>query len=83
MCSRTKRQGFMHLALLWAAYLISLACGPSGNFRNTEYENMAKTKAKTKCHLFLGKPVQTWFADDFDKVIRNCSKQHRVYRRPS
>ncbi|KAH9033805.1 hypothetical protein EDB85DRAFT_1950047 [Lactarius pseudohatsudake] len=43
------------------------ACGPSGNFRVSEYAKMEKAKYQ----LFLGKPFQTEFADDFDKVVPN------------
>ncbi|KAI9442782.1 hypothetical protein BJY52DRAFT_1420965 [Lactarius psammicola] len=43
------------------------ACGPSGNYRNTNYGSLATAKYQS----FLGKPVQTLFADDFNKVIGN------------
>ncbi|KAH9010818.1 hypothetical protein EDB85DRAFT_2232138 [Lactarius pseudohatsudake] len=46
------------------------ACGPSGKFRVSEYAKMEKAKYQ----FFLGKPFQTEFADDFDKVVPNLEE---------
>ncbi|KAH8992861.1 hypothetical protein EDB86DRAFT_2747728, partial [Lactarius hatsudake] len=40
------------------------ACGPLGTFR-AEYGRLPKAKYQ----LYLAKPVQTVFEDDFDKVV--------------
>lgn len=57
------------LAVIGQVIEKGLQCSSSGNYHNCENETLEKAKFQ----LFLGKPVKTIFADDFDMTIKKLA----------